>query len=91
MTKSGVLEVVLLGLTLCAAMTLSMTQSPLVTWIALEWLAFICLLSFLSPRISMITRFLSNTVSRLLWPESRHWLWMVAIALNLIALVETYS
>ncbi|GAA5443566.1 hypothetical protein Misp06_01743 [Microbulbifer sp. NBRC 101763] len=74
MTKSGNLEVVLLGLTLCAVMALSMAQNLWTTWLALEWLAFICLLSFYFPKMSMITDFLSNTVTRSLWPESRQWL-----------------
>ncbi|GAB2890705.1 hypothetical protein ACCI51_03320 [Microbulbifer echini] len=89
MKRSGILEVILLGLTLCAVISLSIAHSLMVTWIALEWLAFLCALSFVLPKASLITNFLSRTVSQALWPESRYWLWVLAIALNLIAIAET--
>ncbi|WP_444920722.1 hypothetical protein ACJJID_18455 [Microbulbifer sp. CnH-101-G] len=89
MKRSGTLEVILLGLTLCAVISLSIAHTLLVTWVALEWLAFLCLLSFALPKVTLITSFLDRTISQALWPESRHWLWILAIALNLIAVVET--
>ncbi|WP_157953851.1 hypothetical protein [Microbulbifer sp. A4B17] len=90
MTKSETVDVALLLLSVSAVLSLSVTNSVLVTWVALEWLAFICLLSFVSPKISLITGFLNSAVTGILGEESRYWLWILAIALNLIAIVETF-
>ncbi|WP_444929292.1 hypothetical protein ACJJIF_15810 [Microbulbifer sp. SSSA002] len=90
MTKSGTVDVVLLLLTLCAVLSLSVTNSVLVTWVALEWLAFICLLSFVSPKISLITSFMNSAVTGIFGDDRRYWLWLTAIALNLIAIVEIF-
>ncbi|MCO1334849.1 hypothetical protein MO867_10905 [Microbulbifer sp. OS29] len=90
MTKAETVDVVLLLLTLCAVLSLSVVKSVAMTWVALEWLALICLLSFVSPKISLVTSFLNSTVTGILWPESRHWLWVLAITLNLIAIAETF-
>ncbi|WP_444926441.1 hypothetical protein ACJJI4_21710 [Microbulbifer sp. TRSA002] len=90
MTKSGTVDVLLLLLSVSAVLSLSVTNSVLVTWVALEWLAFICLLAFISPKISLVTGFLNSAVTGIFGDKSRYWLWILAIVLNLIAIVETF-
>ncbi len=84
-----IVDVALLGVTLAAAVSLFFVQDLFLLWLALEWLALVCLLSFFAPNLSLATSYVSSFVPKIFWPESKHWLWGLAIAFNFMGVVET--
>lgn len=79
----------MLGLTFIVEVSLFSVNDLFVIWLSLEWLSVVCLLSFVAPEISLTTGFISPYVPIVFWPSSRHWLWTLTIAFNVVAVVKT--
>ena len=83
---------VLIGtFTIAVIILFASKRDLMLMWLSFEWLAIICTLAYVSPNITRTTYFLNIFIPKLCWPESRHWLWIMAIIFNIISIYETFK